>query len=203
MFRVVLTGGMGCGKSIVAGCFAELGVPVIEADQVNRELLETDPIVFEEIVSRFGKTILDGKGLIDRKKLRSFLTKSHSDKVWLEALLHPLIFEAMDNQLKNKDFCYGLLVIPLWFENRSMINSDRVLVVDSFYLLRIFRLILNRQESLKEITAVIKLQTKQKILIEKADEVIYNNSSLKTLKKMVESVHHNYLNLVIKGKLTN
>jgi dephospho-CoA kinase len=96
-----LTGGIGSGKSTVAGFLAELGAVVLDADKVGHEILETDDEVQQEIVDNFGKQVLDHKGHIDRKKLANIVFKDRESLIKLNLITHPPIYRRAQVILKG------------------------------------------------------------------------------------------------------
>ena len=91
MLRVGLTGGIGSGKSIVATLFARHGVPVIDTDEIARTLVVPGKPAHREIVSVFGRKVLDAAGGIDRVRLRKIVFGDVAERRRLETILHPLI----------------------------------------------------------------------------------------------------------------
>src|SRR5688500_1930689 len=111
-----LTGSIGSGKSTAALYFSQLGVPVIDADDIARRLCESKHSVFEKILNRFGNEILDPSGEMYRKKLRKIVFQNPIAKSWLENILHPLIISEILDWIKNLNADYCVVVAPLIFE---------------------------------------------------------------------------------------
>ena len=97
MFTVALTGGIATGKSTVARHFADLGVSVIDADQISRNLVDNSPKIRTELVEHFGSSILKKNATIDRDKLRAIIFTFPKEREWLEQVLHPLIFREINH----------------------------------------------------------------------------------------------------------
>lgn len=112
-----LTGGIGSGKSAVSAMFEELGIQVVDADIVAREVVEPGSVGLTKITAHFGDEILTSNRTLDRAKLRAIIFADESQKQWLNNLLHPLIRESMLSQLKQATSHYVILVAPLLFEN--------------------------------------------------------------------------------------
>ena len=114
---VGLTGGMGCGKSTAAAHFAELGFRRLDADQVVREELLTDPEVMKLIKGRFGAGVINELGRVARDRLGAIVFTDRSALQWLEQLLHPRLrarWKAIFAQAKGERF---IVEVPLLFEN--------------------------------------------------------------------------------------
>ncbi|MET0093863.1 MAG: dephospho-CoA kinase, partial [Sedimenticola sp.] len=101
MFTVGLTGGIGSGKSVVTRRFADLGVPVIDADLVAREVVEPGQPALAEITARFGSQLLDDEGKLRRKALREIVFNNNKARADLEAILHPRIRQRMQQKLES------------------------------------------------------------------------------------------------------
>ena len=127
MFKVGLTGGIGCGKTTVANIFAELTVPVIDADQIARQLVQPGEPALAAIIGHFGDSLLAG-GQLDRARLRARIFADERQRVWLENLLHPLIYADMQRRVDALPDAYAVLAIPLLLETGRRDFVDRLLV---------------------------------------------------------------------------
>lgn len=116
MLRIGLTGGFACGKSTAANYFAELGVTVIDADVIAREITNKHTAIFAEIVTHFGVEITDKNGELNRAKLRELIFTNTHHRQWLENLLHPIIRKKMQQQATQATSAYCILVIQLIVE---------------------------------------------------------------------------------------
>ena len=112
-----LTGGIGSGKSAATAIFERLGIGCVDADQVAREVVEPGEPALAAIVEHFGADLLTAEGGLNRALLRERIFKNEQQRLWLEALLHPLIRERMAEQLAAQTSPYAILVAPLLFEN--------------------------------------------------------------------------------------
>jgi dephospho-CoA kinase len=100
MLRVGLTGGLGSGKSTVAGIFAELGAAVISADQLGRQLMQPGEPVYTAIVERFGRAVVRGDGSLDRKALAE-LAFQHNQAAALNHIVHPAVIAAEEEWMRG------------------------------------------------------------------------------------------------------
>ena len=130
MLIIGLTGGIASGKSVVTDHFATLGVPVIDADIIARELVEAGKPALEKISQRFGKTILLDNGELNRPALREIIFTDEPARHDLEAILHPLIRNEITVRIAALDDCYCIVVIPLLTESSGWEILDRILVID-------------------------------------------------------------------------
>ncbi len=99
MLRIGLTGGIGSGKSTVAGLFARHGVPIVDTDAIARELVTPGAPALAEIAARFGPEMLLPDGTLDRPRLRSRVLADPEERRALESILHPRIREEVDRRL--------------------------------------------------------------------------------------------------------
>lgn len=194
MLRVGLTGGIGCGKSAVAGIFAELGIPVVDADVVARSLVEPGQPALDEIVRTFGEEALED-GRLNRTWLREKIFHSSGDKQRLESILHPKVYADMENRMAGLGSPYCILVIPLLLETGRRDFVHRLLVVDCPEELQIARV--KARDSLDECTIhrIVASQVSRAERLAAADDLLENDGELETLKTRVRSLHQRYLAL--------
>ncbi|TAN51059.1 MAG: dephospho-CoA kinase [Methylococcaceae bacterium] len=196
MLRVGLTGGIASGKTTLSRLFAALGVPIIDADEISRRLSKPGQAGYKRIVEHFGKDILNADGELDRVKLRAQVFADPAQRRRLEALLHPLIFAAMDDTvaaLGNIPYC--ILAIPLLVETDCRQRVDRVLVVDVPEAVQYRRL--QARDGLNDdgIRQILAAQSDRQTRLQAADDVIHNDGSLAELERRVERLHQRYLHL--------
>ena len=186
--RVIgLTGGIGCGKSLAAQYFAELGALVIDADQLARAAIERGSQGFDEVVSFFGDSILTN-GEIDRRALGELIFKDSEAKKRLENIVHPFVrreFEEAVVSLKSDETL--IYEIPLLVETGAQDRFDMVVTVESSLENRISRLH-QRGMHISEIEGRIASQATREQRIEVADFLIENDGSEDELLRQVENI---------------
>lgn len=191
-----LTGGIGSGKTAVSDTFSQLGIDIIDADIVARDVVSAGTPALTKIVDKFGVNILLADGQLDRQKLRSLVFGQEEYKNWLNSLLHPLIRESMFCKLKASTSAYCVLVAPLLLENKLQQFVDRVLVVDVSVETQINRTLKRDKSNRNEIEAIIASQISRGDRLAAADDVISNDDiTLLDLKQQVEKLHQIYLSL--------
>ncbi len=196
MLRIGLTGGIGSGKSTVANYFAELGVPIIDADEIAREITILSQIAFKKIVAHFGKQVLSGENSLNRSRLQRLIFKYPQERQWLENLLHPLIILKMKEKLEEINSPYCILVIPLLERTKHSINFiDRILVVDVPVFLQIQRTKIRDHLSDKQIKLILESQSSREERLAIANDVIVNDKTLPELGEAVFQLHAQYLKL--------
>ena len=195
MLRIGLTGGIGSGKSAAALLFSSRGVPVIDTDEIARFLVEPGQPAYDEIIRNFGEGILDRNRRIDRDMLRERVFDNAVERQRLEAILHPRIREVVRTKVAELDSPYCIVVVPLLIESGFADLVDRVLVIDATENLQIQRTMARSGLNEPEIRKIISAQATRAQRLQRADDVIENNTDRKQLDKEVERLHHWYLSL--------
>ncbi len=196
-----LTGGIGSGKSTVAGYFRDLGIGVIDTDEIAKKLLEPEEPLFKKVVQHFSEKILEKNGTLNRSKLRTLVFESVTDRHWLETLLHPpikgkVLQYANDQRFeKENKMPYLIVEIPLLIEAHFEDIVDRILVVDCPPKLQIERIQERDAMPLKMIQQIMTTQVDRGKRLQKADDVIENIDDKATLKNKVLALHHYYIEL--------
>ena len=190
---VALTGGLASGKSEAARRFEALGVPVIDADAVARDLVEPGAPALDEIVEAFGAGVLDGRGRLDRARMRERVFGDEDERRRLESILHPRVRDAMRAFAVASDASYVLFVIPLLVETRQADTVDRVIVVDAPRDLRASRASARDGSPPETITAMMDSQATRAERLAAADAVIENAGDLAALHERVDAVHRECL----------
>ena len=201
-YVVGLTGGIGSGKSTIAELFAELGVPIIDADLIARQVVEKGSPLLAEITAHFGPKILLEDGALNRAALREKVFNHESEKQWLNQLLHPAIRHKMLQQLAAQDAPYCIFMVPLLIENKLTALCQRVLVVDVSKQTQMTRASKRDNNQLALIKNIMQSQVSRSERLQHADDVINNDAdlseSLPQLKQKVLDLHHHYLQLAEK-----
>ena len=192
---VALTGGLASGKSSVARRFAELGVPVIDADIVTRRLVEPGAPALAEIVEAFGSDVLDEYGRLDRARMRERVFANDTERTKLESILHPRVRDAMRTFASSSDAPYVLFVVPLLVETAQENEMDRVIVVDAPRALQMARAQARDGIRSETIAAIIDSQATRAARLAAADAVIGNTEDLATLRERVDAAHRECLAL--------
>ena len=188
-----LTGGIGSGKSAVSAMFEELGIQVVDADIVAREVVEPGSLGLKKITEHFGDEILTSNGTLDRAKLRAIIFADESQKQWLNNLLHPLIRETMLSHLKLATSHYVILVAPLLFENGLEKYCNHTLLIDVPVDVQITRTTARDNVSDELAKQIIASQMSRADKKQKAGDILDNNRPLEEVKADVQKLHKKYL----------
>lgn len=196
MFVVGLTGGIGSGKSTVADCFTAAGVPVIDTDVIARELTAPGGTALEAIRAAFGDTVMQANGRLDRAALRRRVFADAPARRQLEAILHPLIRQRVEQTLATLTASFAVIVIPLLVESGGYRDVlDRVLVVDCPEDLQIARVVTRSGLGHDEVAAILAAQASRAERLAVADDVIHNTGAPEALRAEVAILHQHYLAL--------
>jgi dephospho-CoA kinase len=188
-----LTGGIGSGKSTVARMFAELGVPVVDADQIARDVVEPGTEGLRAVVVELGDDVLDAEGRLDRAKLGARVFDDERARKKLESILHPRIAtQSMRRfaELAQEGHPYAIYEAALLVENGSHRMMSALIVVAASEATQIARV--RARDGLDEEAARARLRA-QLSLAEKvavADFVIENEGSLDEVRARTREVHH-------------
>jgi dephospho-CoA kinase len=194
-FRVGLTGGIASGKSTAAKFFGALGVPIIDTDQLARDVVEPGQPPLERLIERFGPSILTEDGHLDRPALRNIVFSDPKARADLEALTHPAIGAAVEARSAEAGGVYQVLVIPLLVEKSLGSQLDRVVVVDCDEELQIRRLQARDGSTLEQARAILNVQTSRTARLKAAHDVIKNDGDMSAVRDQVEKLHARYLEL--------
>ena len=203
MFVVGLTGGIGSGKSAAATIFAKLGVTVVNADSIARDIVEPGSEALKAIANRFGQSILLNNGHLDRAALREKIfsngESSNTAKQWLEDLTHPLIrqriIEQLNKQKIESEADYRILESPLLMETDQHKLVDRLLLIDIPKSLQIERTMARDHNSKEQVDAIIAAQMSREDKKLLANDQIENTGTLADLEQQVLTLHAQYQQL--------
>ena len=184
---IALTGGIGAGKSTVAQFFSELGANVVDADHLARIAIERGSEGFDEVVARFGETIL-ANGDINRKALAEIVFSDPSAKSDLEGIIHPRVQKLFAQALIDNDPATNLIYeIPLLVETDAASKFDFIVTVEADEELRSERL-LARGMFISDIKARLANQAPSEARRAIADAVIVNDGDEDHLLRQVENL---------------
>ena len=178
--RLGLTGGIGSGKSTVAGMFSASGAAVIDADAISRSLTSSHGAAMETIKQQFGEAMISSDGSLSRDRMRNLVFTDVGAKKRLEAIIHPLVkLEILRQDQAAKSLGIKLIVydIPLLVESQNWrANLDRVLVIDCSEQTQVNRVILRNNLKQVDVEKIIAAQASRKMRNSAADMIIFNDS---------------------------
>ncbi len=196
MLVVGLTGGIAAGKSTATAFFQDRGVPVIDADEVARDVVQPGTPGLAALTTAFGAQIVQADGMLDRRRLRERVFADPAERHRLEAILHPLIGAQIRDRLQRIQAPYCILAVPLLIESASLrALADRVLVVDVPVEVQVARLMQRDPMTIAQCQAMLAAQTSREQRLEGADDVVDNAADVAALHRQLEILHARYLAL--------
>lgn len=193
-----LTGGIGSGKSAASAFFSALGVPVIDADQVARQVVEPGSEALLKIAAHFGQNVIKTDGTLDRPALRRIVFDKERERNWLEALLHPLIRESILDTLDRFDadgHPYAVLASPLLLETDQHLLVSKVIVVDVPEATQVERTMQRDGIEEAQVRQILAAQMTRDERLQHADFVLDNSGSETDLAAAVAALHPQLLAL--------
>ncbi len=195
-----LTGGIGSGKSAASACFSALGIPVIDADRVARQVVEPGSEALLKIAAHFGQDVIQPDGSLDRAALRRIVFDKERERNWLEALLHPLIRESILDTLEQFDadgHPYAVLASPLLLETDQHLLVNKVILVDVPESVQIERTMQRDGVEEAQVRQILAAQMTRDERLSHADFVLDNSGSEAELAAAVQSLHPQLLALAV------
>ncbi|MBA4501310.1 dephospho-CoA kinase [Marinobacterium marinum] len=193
-----LTGGIGSGKSAAAACFSALGVPLIDADRVARQVVEPGSPALVQIAAHFGQDVIRPDGTLDRARLRRIVFDKERERNWLEALLHPLIRESILDTLDRFDadgHPYAVLASPLLLETDQHLLVNSVILVDVPEAIQIERTMQRDGVDETQVHQILAAQMTRDERRQHADFILDNSGSQEQLNTAVQTLHPRLLAL--------
>jgi len=194
---VGLTGGIGSGKSVAGKYFNELGIDVIDADDISRSILDDNHKARDLFLKNFGDRFLDNKNKINRQLLRNEIFKNPDKKDILESIIHPIVREELSKFVEQSKSIYKIIMVPLIYETNSKDFYNKIIVIDCDQEHQINRASVRDKKSKEDIENIIKNQATRDQRLSIADEIILNNTTLDDLKTQVIKVHQKLLGINI------
>lgn len=195
MLKIGLTGGIGCGKSTVTALFKHRNVPVLDADDIARQVVAVGQPALKLIQQTFGTDSLNADGSLNRDFIRELVFTYPEQKKKLEAIIHPLVYQTIQADLALLTAPYCILSIPLLFEVNRADFVDRVLVIDCPVATQIERVQKRDNLSPERVQSIIDSQVSRAFRLAHAEDVIDNTQSNAELAQQVEKLHNLYLSL--------
>lgn len=189
---VGLTGGIGSGKSTVAKIFAQLKVPIYDADTEAKKLLDSDKKLHADLVELLGKSVETSEGKIDRAAMAGLIFKQKNLLVEVNALVHPAVAKHFQKWYGSGKSTYVIREAAILFESGSYKDCDAVITIFAPVDVRIARVMKRNGISKSEVESRISNQWPEEEKLKRADFVVYNDGS-KSLIKQVLAIHENLI----------
>ncbi|STY29374.1 dephospho-CoA kinase [Legionella wadsworthii] len=193
VYCIGLTGDIGSGKSTVAELFSKMGVDIILADKISKEITQKSKPAYRQIRDFFGPAILQPDQELNRSKLREIIFSNPKKREWLEGILHPLIRQEIKSRVDKSTAPYCMIEIPLLITKKAYPYINRVLLVRSSEETKISRLMERDHCSKQQAKSILSTQPEHSIRQENADDIIINDMDISELTNMVKNLHEKYL----------
>lgn len=193
MWVLGLTGGIGSGKTTVSDLFATHGITIVDADVIARHIMDPGSVALDAVKARYGHSVLQADGALNRAWLRDKVFSDPTEKQWLNQLTHPLIRQEILAQLRRAQSPYVILSAPLLVENKLTELCDRVLVVDVSEDTQRTRTLQRDKVSENQVEQIMAAQATRQQRLQLADDVIDNNGDVALLPAQVAALHAHYL----------
>ena len=197
--KIALTGGIACGKSNIAQIFSDLGVDIIDLDELSRLVVEPGTKGLSELIDYFGDSILNTDQTLNRRALREVLLKNPANQEKIEEILHPKILEKMQMEIKKVKNKLVIIEIPLLVEKNLAYLFDRAIIVSCDEENQLKRLIKRENIDKNSAKSLISTQTNAENRLKLADQlpidVIENNSEIFEMKQKVQDLYQKLVNL--------
>ncbi|WP_440053979.1 dephospho-CoA kinase [Pseudoalteromonas sp. T1lg65] len=190
---VGITGGIGAGKSALTHYLEQQGIIVVDADVVARDVVAPNTEGLKQIVAHFGEQILHADGTLNRAKLREIIFTKDEEKTWLNNLMHPLIRNAMIEQLESATSPYVVLSAPLLFENNLQQYCDKTLLVDVPIEIQVARTCARDNVDETQVHRIIDAQMSREEKQQHADIIINNNRPLDGTLAELAKLHMDFI----------
>ena len=153
---VGLTGGIGSGKSAAGDFFIELGIDLIDADMISKDILDNNLKAKELFIENFGETYIDENNNINRGLLREDIFKDNNKKEKLESIIHPFVREDISEFITKSNSIYKIIMVPLIYETKSQDFYDKIILIDCDEDYQIKRASQRDEKSKEDIINIIK-----------------------------------------------
>ena len=192
-FRLGLTGGIGSGKSTVSAFLEQMGAAIIDADAISRATTGPGGAAIAALRVAFGASVLTADGAMDRAKMRKLVYSDPGAKTQLEAIIHPLVGQAVGHQALHVQVSgarWTVFDIPLLVESQHWRTKlDRILVIDCSEDTQVVRVAARNGLTHHEIGKILATQASRKQRLECADWVLLNDGiSLDELRQHVQQI---------------
>ena len=198
-YVVGLTGGIGSGKSTVAALFAALGAGIVDTDKVAHKLTGINGAAMPALAAEFGAECIAPDGSLRRDAMRQQVFSDANAKRRLETILHPLIGQEVERQLKISSASYVLLAVPLLVETGAYQDIlSRTLVVDCRREAQVARTMARNGLSTEDVKAIMAHQASREMRCGVADDLVLNDDGLQALVPAVAVLDQRYRTLALR-----
>lgn len=198
MLKVGLTGGIGCGKSSAVAIFRALGVPIVDADRIAREVVQKGEPALIQVAKVFGTEALTAEGELNRAWMREQIFKEPAARTQLEGILHPIIHARIGQAMQSafeSGAGYVIVDVPLLVEQGYQSLFDRIVVVDCLPSQQLERVQARDHTAASQTKQIMQVQVSRELRLQAASDVLDNTSTQEVLELQVNQLHKKFLGL--------
>ena len=194
MIKVAITGGIGTGKTTISNMFSDKGVPVFNSDEIAKEIMNTNSLLKNEIVTAFGDKIYD-KNRLNKEYLSDAIFNNETLLKKINAIVHPYVADEFNSWIKEQDSKYIIYESAIIFENQVEDFFDKIICVTASEEDVISRVMKRNNFSVDKIKSIINKQLPNDAKIQKSDYVIENINISKLSDKVLE-IHNDIMDSI-------
>jgi len=191
MIKVAITGGIGTGKTTISNMFADKGVPVFNSDEIAKEIMNTNSLLKNEIVTAFGDKVYD-KNKLNKEYLSDVIFNNESLLKKTNSIVHPYVADEFNSWIEEQDSKYIIYESAIIFENQAEDFFDKIICVTASEEDVISRVMKRNNFSVDKIKSIINKQLPNGAKIQKSDYVIENMNISKLSDKVLE-IHNDIM----------
>jgi len=191
MIKVAITGGIGTGKTTISNMFSDKGVPVFNSDEIAKEIMNTNSLLKNEIVTAFGDKIYD-KNRLNKEYLSDAIFNNETLLKKINAIVHPYVADEFNSWIEEQDSKYIIYESAIIFENQAEDFFDKIICVTASEEDVISRVMKRNNFSVDKIKSIINKQLPNDAKIQKSDYVIENINISKLSDKVLE-IHNDIM----------
>ena len=194
MIKVAITGGIGTGKTTISNMFADKGIPVFNSDEIAKEIMNTNSLLKNEIVTAFGDKIYD-KNRLNKEYLSDAIFNNETLLKKINAIVHPYVADEFNSWIEEQDSKYIIYESAIIFENQAEDFFDKIICVTASEEDVISRVMKRNNFSVDKIKSIINKQLPNDAKIQKSDYVIENINISKLSDKVLE-IHNDIMDSI-------
>lgn len=191
MIKVAITGGIGTGKTTISNMFSDKGVPVFNSDEIAKEIMNTNSLLKNEIVTAFGDKVYD-KNRLNKEYLSDAIFNNETLLKKINAIVHPYVADEFNSWIEEQDSKYIIYESAIIFENQAEDFFDKIICVTASKEDVISRVMKRNNFSVDKIKSIINKQLPNDAKIQKSDYVIENINISKLSDKVLE-IHNDIM----------
>jgi len=191
MIKVAITGGIGTGKTTISSMFADKGIPVFNSDEIAKEIMNTNSLLKNEIVTAFGDKAYD-KNKLNKEYLSDVVFNNEILLKKINSIVHPYVAEEFNSWIQEQDSKYIIYESAIIFENQAEDFFDKIICVTASEEEVISRIMKRNDFSVDKIKSIINKQLPNDAKVQKSDYVIESMNISKLSDKVLE-IHNDIM----------